>query len=819
VDRFLTRAAELIKLHSGTLARLREALQGLGLEKLQERLAASAGGAVEAASRLWEEWEAKDVKTVVDSLKLKADEVLADPQMREAFNAGIARLNCMVLRAEGFDGQWVGKEDGELRCIIKDATILWNWGEETELEIWGSDTVSTMLQDEAFRGRLLPDGGLEWSDGDCWVRREDPAAAAKEGATAAASDVKEAAPDAGSKEDADESSNLALIQQSLGSLRRVVGGDGLEGDVEEALGALARVANSDGEVQRIVQEMSERRELLLDLRGKVMQSKTCQVLQEGQTRLTQQLSKLQETSITPQLERVQHRSQRFIARLTTDKKVKSKAAELFTAAQSRLSERWNDPNDPQRGGLESWVTSVKDRVVGQLGMHRVMLVESLGGLDLQQVDLRQLVANSWDPAALEAQLELSLLRAIKLSGIESSGTELLDRFESTSSVAQLPALQRTYQGLLGTLGDLNVEVPMPIRKLLEAQAAGSSHDANTWKEAIVSSLDDDSVVSGASELIKKGEMVLTQFQDIKSSKAVARVMEHLENEDIERELLKKLHGLDPQEMLSSAEGALSSSEKREALVSQLKDACLDFILKILPAISIEKVSGNHNGCDWEISDISFSDFSFRKENVHIALGDQTCRDQELLRVSAWDISAHFRKLKVTAKQTHFPFIEAGGVAEAKAERMSVAFAFKLQPGVDGGTPSLAMSSRSVLMDSLELWVENSNYAVIVNALSFLFADVLKEYACQKIGSYLDDHMGTLIGALNSAIITCLPLLAKLGVAPASLVPAGAAAAAAEPEEEPLAVDGRQRGQPPQEEDGLPLEIDWADPGRSLVLRA
>merc|ERR1719210_613984 len=123
--------------------------------------------------------------------------------------------------------------------------------------------------------------------------------------------------------------------------------------------------------------------------------------------------------------------------------------------------------------------------------------------------------------------------------------------------------------------------------------------------------------------------------------------------------------MDAQAMLSRAEGALTNAEIREQLVSQLKDTCLDFILKILPAIHIEKVTGHDNGCDWEINDISFTDFSFRKENVHIMLGNPANANEELLRVSAWDISARFRDLKVTVKQTSFPCVQAECVADAR----------------------------------------------------------------------------------------------------------------------------------------------------------
>merc|ERR1740117_2552999 len=52
------------------------------------------------------------------------------------------------------------------------------------------------------------------------------------------------------------------------------------------------------------------------------------------------------------MERIQGRSQRLFTRITTDKQVKSKALELFSAAQSSFSARWNDPNNPSRGNIE-----------------------------------------------------------------------------------------------------------------------------------------------------------------------------------------------------------------------------------------------------------------------------------------------------------------------------------------------------------------------------------------------------------------------------------------------------------------------------------
>jgi len=233
---------------------------------------------------------------------------------------------------------------------------------------------------------------------------------------------------------------------------------------------LATVAENDEDIKRIVTEMHARRGHLLDLRGQVTRSKTAQVLRDGQTRFELQLGKLKDIAITPQFQRIQSRSEKFLTRLLTDKKCKSKAEELFSVTKSRLAEKWKAQDSLNGDNLEAWTITVKQRLLEQLGIHKAMLVESLGGLNLQQMDVRKLITNSWHPAVLERQLQHSLTNAMKLNDFNLSGTELLDRFESSSSLAQVPVLQRAYKGLLTILADLNIDVPLPVRKLLEAQA-------------------------------------------------------------------------------------------------------------------------------------------------------------------------------------------------------------------------------------------------------------------------------------------------------------------------------------------------------------
>ncbi|CAK0799310.1 unnamed protein product, partial [Prorocentrum cordatum] len=192
-------------------------MQGLGLDQLRERLSASAGEVAEAASKLWDEVESMDAKAVVDNVRLKADEYLADSEVKEAFSASIARLNKLVCQAEGFNGVWVGKSDGQQRCTIQDAIIHWHWGEESELEIWSATEVSTTLGQDTFHGNLREDGSLFWQeDGDYWVCSEragpSPPPGAPDGEAPAA--------------------DVALVQRSLQDLRRIVASEGAESSME-----------------------------------------------------------------------------------------------------------------------------------------------------------------------------------------------------------------------------------------------------------------------------------------------------------------------------------------------------------------------------------------------------------------------------------------------------------------------------------------------------------------------------------------------------------------------------------------------------------
>merc|ERR1711933_209174 len=73
-----------------------------------------------------------------------------------------------------------------------------------------------------------------------------------------------------------------------------------------------------------------------------------------------------------------------------------------------------------------------------------------------------------------------------------------------------------------------------------------------------------------------------------------------------------------------------------------------------------------------------------------------------------------------------------------------------------------MSDRIIVMRDCTLEISESYASYLINALSYIFADVLKEYACRKILEHLDENIGPLIANLNLVLGACVPQMAKLG---------------------------------------------------------
>jgi len=95
--------------------------------------------------------------------------------------------------------------------------------------------------------------------------------------------------------------------------------------------------------------------------------------------------------------------------------------------------------------------------------------------------------------------------------------------------------------------------------------------------------------------------------------------------------------------------------------------------------------------------------------------------------------------------------------------MKIVVAVGLRPTMSTtDPPQLIITAARVHMENLDLLVEESSYAMIVNAISYVFSAALKAYACDKIMKRIESELGTTLELLNSVLATLSPIANKLG---------------------------------------------------------
>mmetsp|Transcript_35996 Transcript_35996/g.84368 ORF Transcript_35996/g.84368 Transcript_35996/m.84368 type:complete len:995 (+) Transcript_35996:107-3091(+) len=715
-----------------------EALQGLGLEQLLANFAKSGAEAIQAGLKVCEEFEAMTPSEILDSLHERLEDFAKQPHVAQAYDIG-QRLFIRFMKAERFSGEWVGREDKALRCRIKDCSVEWHWGEKTVLDVRGWDVVVTMLERQLFHGHLSRTGEFTWSDGDVWIRSTGPQ---------------------------ELPSSQGFFEEVVAGLQEALSSDAVNAEVKEAVRIIRSLLASEAkQVRSLKKRFLDHLEQFKEAHGPLIDTRVGVAVKASVEFLKPQFKALLENPESrQQIARLEARADIFFFRLVNDMKVQAKVWFILEDIHARVEAHWQKHDDPYRKMVEAWIQIAKERLHQHLlKRHARQVGRSLEGLKLQDINLLQTAAGISKPGLLQAQLEKQLMNAIEASGLEDSAEELIDRFSNLAPAGSRMSLQKTSERALAILDALEVPVPKPLRRLVEEQARGRVHHVADWSAAVLESLQDIWLEKFVVDTSAHLERLLKQVQEFQGSPVMARYLEYIEKQDMEYAWKIALQKLDAKALINSAEEAILVPEAREKFVDRLKDFSLDFLLRVLPTISIDKYSGSDNGCDWELNDINFSDIHLRKEDVVLEFGEKAQKRRELFRIVASNVTAQFRQLKVTVQQQAFPSLAAEGVADARAEKMRIIVAVGLRPTASkSDPPQLIITAAHVHMESLDLWVEESNYSMIVNTISYLFAEVLKDYACERIAKRIETDLGTVLDLLNTVLSTVAPIADKLG---------------------------------------------------------
>jgi hypothetical protein len=372
---------------------------------------------------------------------------------------------------------------------------------------------------------------------------------------------------------------------------------------------------------------------------------------------------------------------------------------------------------------------------------------------------------------LSTRIELGITSALAASSADPTlaGAELLDRFRAIgnqpASVTRVPAGQT-----LAMLDGLGLPLPASTRCVLRHSPE------QPLESTMLEALDQDDIAMKAESVIKKGEALLEGFHKAANSRIVNGALHNLESQDIENDLFERMKHFDTEKFLGECDRAMVDSSTRQSMVDQFLDGCLDFVLKILPAINIPEASSTHRGTAFRVYDLDMSGINFRKEDVAITLSDfkgaagsalnavSRRREFDIVKVDARRVSADFTKVRCVVKPPLLPETHLATNGRASGMHVCVHLAAKMDS--ETSAVSLYVSHLKVSMESLELTVEEStSYARLLNSLTSHLNEYLKGYICGALEENLRAPFGQLCQGLNELLTEMGPLLAIFGVHP------------------------------------------------------
>ncbi|CAN0100653.1 unnamed protein product, partial [Ectocarpus sp. 12 AP-2014] len=159
-----------------------------------------------------------------------------------------------------------------------------------------------------------------------------------------------------------------------------------------------------------------------------------------------------------------------------------------------------------------------------------------------------------------------------------------------------------------------------LKKLLRGYQQGETglDEAMTCALDFLNSEEGQSLAGG---LVSQGERGLESLKTMSKDGAVGKVLGQLADPGLERRILEGIEGLDTDELLETAEKAISDVDARTRLLDGIKDSTIDFLLEYLPHIEVPPISGTSSRVGYAITNLDLSGFRLRKEDVDVQLVD------------------------------------------------------------------------------------------------------------------------------------------------------------------------------------------------------
>jgi len=520
---------------------------------------------------------------------------------------------------------------------------------------------------------------------------------------------------------------------------------------------LQKVAENDPALLDIYSRIQFRIDALQTVTSAVSESKVISIIGEKSAVLQDKFEKVSSSlsydttsdSASELNERIQKRSARFIDRLKKEQStVQSKVVEFAHAGVDRYVGSISFEK------LEEWLQYTREVVQKSWEEYRVYLFQNLKDFDVQE----HVINMMWvDPAHFPIALENML--ASSTSIINMNGTEVKRLYSKTTTN---DIREYTITTLLKTLEDNGVWLPETIVEAFLKSARGEDKESSVESigTAIVKAADSNESIDAVQSIFAKGEYALDSLLDYANKPSSAAsgaimnaVLNKFEDDNLEDNIFNAIGQLDAKEALTNAESTLyGGPEALEQLANSFKDATLQFVLDILPGLQIPSIEGDYEThyvgkIKYILKNLDMSGFHFTKEDVTLKFPEDI-EDGGLfsVEVHAENVSAVFKDLQIHLKQESFPYLAMNPLAQAKGTGITLDLSFGMD--VEG---SMKLTSRQIAIETLDLFVEETSWAMVVNTMVTLFSTQVKEYVKVALETSLDDNVGPLIEQLNGYI--------------------------------------------------------------------
>ena len=575
---------------------------------------------------------------------------------------------------------------------------------------------------------------------------------------------------------------------SLDSMKTSVGST-----FEQMFDSFSTAAQSDGALNSVLIQINEKTSEWQQQTGRLLETKSSSLFFEGAQRIQSRVGNL----LSPQLFNLNEESKESLTKAFTEGDIalaKLKSLELGDSIRSRLFDAI-EARSESHGGLDAIIAGAVDQMGGDAIINSMKEKTSSISTDSNESLIALLSDRSKYHDITVLRLEQTLLHLESHLDQKMTAEEIasLARGEQGTAALFVPIAKNAAKEIEKQLDAAEESITDPtilsviahVRKIMSGELT-----MNNLFDEVTRILDNDDIVNTGVMLAQRGEQFLDAIETASENKTINDLISAAEKAGITKEsVVGQIETMDINNILDTAEQAVSNDQKRAELLSSATDSALDFLLRILPEMPVPPFDGvTDGGLLYTIDNLSMKGFKLRKEDVMVEIAgikateqsrsnatiipspitgndvaDRNMKSTDILIIDVRNISAIFENALWKFEKTSFPYVKSNGSANVNLSDGTIRLEYELRKRKTGDvwTPVLCLHNRMCTIGQIDLTIDGAKgLAWVVNRLATIFRGPLKNYVVKVIMDILANRSGWLLQNLNSILSPHWALLLK-----------------------------------------------------------